>query len=68
LPIGSANPNPEISYKMASTDRIDSSKDYIKENIQYVSRNINLAKGTLSHQEMLDFINLIKKDGREGPI
>jgi len=68
LPIGSTNPNPAISYKMASVDRIDSSKGYLKGNIQYVSRNINLAKGILSHQQMLDFINLIKKDGREGPI
>ena len=68
LPIGSANPNPVISYKMASIDRIDSSKGYTKGNIQYVSRNINYAKGILSHQEMLDFIDLIKKDGREGLI
>lgn len=68
LPIGSANPNPEISYKMASVDRIDSSKGYEKGNIQYVSRNINYAKGILSHQQMLDFINLIKKSGREGLI
>jgi hypothetical protein len=68
LPLGSANPNPEISYKMASIDRIDSSKGYIKGNIQYISRNINLAKGTLTHQQMLDFMNLIKKDGREGLI
>jgi hypothetical protein len=68
LPIGSANPNPVISYKMASIDRIDSSKGYIKGNIQYVSRNINYAKGILSHQEMLDFVDLIKKDGREGLI
>jgi hypothetical protein len=61
LPIGSVNPNPAISYKMASIDRIDSSKGYIKGNIQYVSRNINYAKGILTHQQMLDFINLIKK-------
>lgn len=53
---------------MASVDRIDSSKGYEKDNIQYVSRNINYAKGILSHQQMLDFINLIKKDGREGLI
>lgn len=61
LPVGATNPNPAISYKMASIDRIDSSKGYVKGNIQYVSRNINYAKGILSHQEMLDFINLIKK-------
>jgi hypothetical protein len=61
LPIGSANPNPAISYKMASIDRIDSSKGYELGNIQYVSRNINYAKGILTHQQMLDFMNLIKE-------
>jgi len=68
LPIGSVNPNPAISYKMASIDRIDSSKGYVKGNIQYVSRNINYAKGILTHQQMLNFISLIRKDGREGLI
>ena len=68
LPIGFANPNPAISYRMASIDRINSSKGYVRGNIQYVSRNINYAKGILTHQQMLDFINLIKKSGREGLI
>ena len=53
---------------MASIDRINSSEGYVKGNIQYVSRNINYAKGILTHQQMLDFINLIKKSGREGLI
>ena len=68
MPIGFANPNPTISYKMASIDRINSSKGYVRGNIQYVSRNINYAKGILTHQQMLDFISLIRKSGREGLI
>jgi len=67
LPVGSSNPNPKISYLMASVDRIDSSKPYCKDNIQFVSRNINYAKNNLSHQQMVDFINMIKKYGGEGP-
>lgn len=65
LPISSSNPNPYISYMMASVDRIDSSKPYTKENIQFVSRNINYAKNTLTHEEMLKFINIIKNGGGE---
>jgi hypothetical protein len=67
LPASSSNPNPKISYLMASVDRIDSSKPYCKDNIQFVSRNINYAKNNLSHQQMVDFINMIKKYGGEGP-
>jgi hypothetical protein len=36
LPINSCKPNPDVSYKMASIDRIDSSKPYTKDNIQFV--------------------------------
>lgn len=65
LPISNSNPNPKISYLMASVDRIDSSKPYQKDNIQFVSRNINYAKNNLSHEEMIKFLNLIKDGGRE---
>lgn len=65
LPINSANPNPKISYLMASVDRIDSSKPYQKDNIQFVSRNINYAKNNLSHHEMIKFLDLVKDGGRE---
>lgn len=39
----------------SSLDRIDSSKGYIKNNIQWVHTNVNNMKGTLAH---VDFINL----------
>ena len=65
LPIGFKKPNPKVSYLMASVDRIDSSKPYQKNNIQFVSRNINYAKNNLSHEEMINFFNLIKNPGGE---
>jgi hypothetical protein len=66
LPVSSSNPNPDISYMMASVDRIDSSKPYIKDNIQFVSRNINYAKNTLTHDQMFEFVNLIIESWRWG--
>lgn len=39
----------------ASLDRIDSSKGYIKGNIQFVSTIANYAKNTFSHKDMISF-------------
>lgn len=47
----------------ASLDRIDSSKGYVKGNIQWVSRSINHLKGDMSHDEVLEIIQIIKKTG-----
>jgi hypothetical protein len=44
-----------------SLDRIDSSRGYTKDNIQYVCKAINLAKSTLSDKEMRDFLELVRK-------
>lgn len=41
----------------ASLDRIDSSKGYIEGNVQWTSKNINMAKQKLTN---LEFINLCK--------
>ena len=41
----------------ASLDRIDSSKGYVKGNIQFVSTSINYLKGEMSHEEITNFIN-----------
>jgi len=45
----------------ASLDRIDSTKGYIKGNIQWISRAMNNLKNDMSHEDMLEIINLIKK-------
>lgn len=45
------------SESNASIDRIDSSKGYVKRNIQLVLKDVNFAKWTLSQK---DFINMCK--------
>jgi hypothetical protein len=47
------------SYKKASLDRIDSSKGYSIDNIQFVSQIANLAKNVMSHEEMVEFCKQI---------
>jgi hypothetical protein len=48
------------SLKKASLDRIDSSKDYIKGNVEFVCCAINLAKNSFTRKEMEIFISEIK--------
>lgn len=43
------NNNPDIRYR-ASLDRIDSSKGYIKGNVQFIATPINYLKGTMSDE------------------
>jgi hypothetical protein len=43
----------------ASLDRIDSSKGYIKENIQFVHKDINLMKWNLTEERFLELIEKI---------
>jgi len=50
--------NKPILYK-ASLDRIDSSLGYVKGNIQFVSAAANYAKGSMSHEEMIEFCKLV---------
>lgn len=45
----------------ASLDRIDSSKGYIKDNVQFISIAMNHMKSTMSHEEVLSIIENIKK-------
>jgi len=47
------------SFYTASLDRIDSNKGYIKGNIQFVSRNINLMKNNISHEETIKLCKII---------
>lgn len=46
----------------ASLDRIDSSKGYVTNNVQFVSTAINLMKQSMSHQETLDFCIQLAKN------
>ena len=47
------------SLKKASLDRIDSSLEYVKGNVEFVCLAINLAKNNRSQKEMIDFIEEI---------
>lgn len=46
----------------ASLDRIDSSKGYVKGNIQFISTVINYMKNTMSHEETVNFLKIINND------
>jgi len=50
--------NENLMYT-ASLDRIDSSKGYVKDNIQFISVVCNHAKGEMSHEEMLEFCEIL---------
>lgn len=56
VPVGSSGDK----IRTASVDRKDSNKGYVKGNIQFVSMAINFMKNTMSHEETIELINLIK--------
>ncbi len=47
------------SPKKASLDRIDSSKEYTRGNVEFVCQAINLAKNSFTREEMKEFISEI---------
>jgi hypothetical protein len=46
----------------ASIDRIDSSKGYEKDNIQWVHKRINIMKGNMSGEEFIEWCKLVSED------
>lgn len=49
----------DIRYS-ASLDRVDSSKGYTMDNVQFVSTAINYMKNNMSHDALMEFILIIK--------
>ena len=47
-----------------SVDRIDSSKGYIKDNIQFISIAMNHMKNSMTHQETLQLIEILKNNNK----
>ena len=56
---------PRRHPQIASLDRIDSAKDYVPNNIQFVSIIANYAKNEMAHEEMLYFCRSIAKFWRD---
>ncbi len=46
-------------HTTASLDRIDSTKGYIKGNVQWVHKKVNIMKGSMSDQEFIDWCKRI---------
>jgi len=59
LPKNTVACNTVRSPKMASLDRIDSSKGYIKGNVEFVCGSVNLAKNSFTREEMKEFFSQI---------
>lgn len=57
------HPNSSVSEKnynyMASLDRIDSSKGYIKGNVQFVSVSVNWLKNSMGDNHIQEFFNIV---------
>ncbi len=63
LPAGSDGwKDKEDKTYRASLDRIDSSKGYVKGNVQFVSLMANLAKNNMSDEEMFKFCSAVAKN------
>jgi|LakMenEpi03Aug12_release.lakeMendotaPanAssembly.Ray.scaffolds.fasta_scaffold675326_1 hypothetical protein len=52
----------------ASLDRIDSNLGYLKNNVQFISITANYAKNKLTHEEMINFCDLITNNRKPSPM
>lgn len=50
----------------ASLDRIDSSKGYTTDNVQWIHKTVNQMKSDLSQQKFIEFCRLIAKETEDG--
>jgi hypothetical protein len=66
LPSSTTSFSKDKSLKKVSLDRIDSSKGYIKGNVEFVTQFINLAKNNYSKTDVVNIINEIKNGGSVG--
>jgi hypothetical protein len=52
----------DTSIISASLDRIDSNGHYVEGNVQWVHKDINFMKGSLSENKFIEYCNLIVKN------
>ena len=52
----------ETLIYLASLDRVDSNVGYVTGNIQFISAAANMAKNKMTHEEMLEFCEIISKN------
>lgn len=62
LTFPSKSTNSELKKSTASLDRIDSSKGYIKGNLQWVHKDVNIMKNVYSNEYFIHICNLISKN------
>lgn len=60
LPLTTGKENKDNPNLIASLDRIDSSKGYTKDNIQFISQTLNYAKNCYEEKTILNLIDLLK--------
>ena len=49
-----------FNLEAASVDRISSSRGYVRGNVQFVTRAMNMAKGDATHSEFMAFMKEVK--------
>jgi hypothetical protein len=55
----------EKSAHTASLDRIDSNKDYVEGNIQWVHKHLNLMKNILSQEYFINLCNKVSNNFKQ---
>lgn len=66
-PINNVKKNIDYTTFTASLDRIDSSKPYTKENVQWVHRNINIMKNSYNQDYFIDLCSKVINHANQQP-
>jgi len=61
-PYGAGKKHKETNKVTASLDRIDSSEGYIKGNVQWIHKHINIMKNDLSQHDFIEYCKIIAKN------
>jgi archaellum component FlaC len=59
LPIKFARANKRTSETSASLDRIDSTKNYVEGNVQWVHKEVNIMKNVYNQEHFIEMCKLI---------